>query len=224
VLYFYNIFHSNELTFPMSCDFFPLALEKNKDNAEDIENFQMQIKNAYYDKFEFKVTSAGDGYIKLEKGIATKVSEGYYEHSVSAEDGSITKMIGFTFNTDGSITFIPHTTFDFTSPVTFVKDQGQQENFKSGEEDTEKEVKISPEEVLELLIKSRTTQDTRPDKGYSYDGIDIETGYYMFSWCNPGKGTGASYKVDPYTGDVYNMGKKTANLLESTKENNVSVR
>jgi len=84
----------------------------------------MVIKNAYYDKFEFKIISSGEGYMKIEKGIATKVSEGYYEHSVRGKDGSVTKKIGFMFNSDGSITFIPHKTVNFTNSVTFAKDQG----------------------------------------------------------------------------------------------------
>lgn len=80
------------------------------------------------------------------------------------------------------------------------------------------EVILKPDEALELLIELDNSSDTRPDKGYSYNGIDLETGYYMFSWSNPGKGTGASFSVVPDTGDVYSMGKKTINLLEPLKK------
>jgi hypothetical protein len=81
------------------------------------------------------------------------------------------------------------------------------------------EVKLSSDEVLELLIKSHKSEDSRPNKGYSFDGINSDSGYYMFSWSNPGKGTGASFEVDPYTGDVYSMGIKTSSIFDSSKEN-----
>ena len=73
------------------------------------------------------------------------------------------------------------------------------------------DVIVSADEALELLIEK-----FGPDT--SYDGIDKETGFYMFSWANPGKGTGAGFLVDPYTGDVYMLGEKTSNLFESSDE------
>ncbi|HHV60800.1 MAG TPA: hypothetical protein GXX49_11040 [Clostridiaceae bacterium] len=199
---------------------YPLGSYNGKWISEySTEDIQLEIKNAYYDKFEFRITLQDGENIKFEKGIATKTSEGYFDHMVQSEDGSFQKKLSFIFNSDGSITFVPHEPSVFSNPVTFMIRQREQLNFQSGVEGTEKVVKISPEEALELLVKSHGSDDTRPDKGYSYDGIDTETGYYMFSWANPGKGTGAFFEVDPYTGDVYDfMGQKTGNLLESEEE------
>ena len=37
---------------------------------------------------------------------------------------------------------------------------------------------------LKILMDAHSTPDTRPNEGYSFDGLN-EKGFYKFSWANP---------------------------------------
>ena len=80
---------------------------------------------------------------------------------------------------------------------------------------TEKKVLMTPDEAIRLIAER---YGGNIEEGLKFYEQDKDTGYYSISWSNPGKGSGASWDVDPYTGDVYQLGNKVFNLFEkSTK-------
>jgi len=52
----------------------------------------------------------------------------------------------------------------------------------------------------------------------NYSGIDGETGYYVFGWANPGKGTGGLWYVDPQNGNLFRWNKK---IIDIKKEKQI---
>lgn len=80
---------------------------------------------------------------------------------------------------------------------------------------------LTPRQVLNMLVLSDEHEDTRPYNGYCYNGLAEINGYYIFFWENPGVATDTTFTVDPYTGQIYNMGHKTGNVVDNIKPDDI---
>lgn len=73
---------------------------------------------------------------------------------------------------------------------------------------------ISPDEAVRILSEKLSL--SYGNMGYS--GVEDETGYYIISWTNPSKGTGAVYYLDPKKGDVLNWQRNVIlNIYDENK-------
>ncbi len=72
---------------------------------------------------------------------------------------------------------------------------------------------LSPEKTLELLIEHDMRDGDSVDKDYVYTGEEGD--FYLFTYVTSSRGTGASIRVNKYSGDIYVYDDLVGNIYSS---------